>query len=51
MMKGYQALEALGGEHTHIMLGDWSHVPNFLFPPMSASKAVSPEADAGKRQP
>jgi len=45
MLKGYQALEALGGKNTHIMIGDWSHVPNFLFPPLPASKAMSRGAD------
>jgi regulator of protease activity HflC (stomatin/prohibitin superfamily) len=29
---GYEALRALGGPNTHIMLGDWSKVPSFLFP-------------------
>jgi len=28
---GYKALAALGGSGTSIYLGDWSHVPNFLF--------------------
>ncbi len=32
MMKAYEALGKLGGEGTHILLGDWSKVPNFLFP-------------------
>jgi regulator of protease activity HflC (stomatin/prohibitin superfamily) len=32
MMRGYEALEALGGSGTHIMIGDWSRVPSFLFP-------------------
>jgi regulator of protease activity HflC (stomatin/prohibitin superfamily) len=32
MMHAYDALSALGGHGTHIMLGDWSHIPNFLFP-------------------
>ncbi len=31
-MHAYDALAALGGTGTTIMLGDWSHVPNFLFP-------------------
>ena len=31
-MHAYDALAKLGGEGTHLMLGDWSHVPNFLFP-------------------
>jgi len=44
MMHGYDALKALGGTDTHIMIGDWSKLPNFLFPPafqstLSARKA------------
>ncbi|GAC1357247.1 MAG: hypothetical protein NVSMB47_10450 [Polyangiales bacterium] len=31
-MHAYDALAALGGSGTSIMIGDWSHVPNFLFP-------------------
>ena len=31
-MHAYDALAKLGGSGTTIMLGDWSHVPNFLFP-------------------
>ena len=30
--KAYEALSNLGGSGTSIYLGDWSHVPNFLFP-------------------
>ena len=33
MMRGYEALESLAGEGTHIMIGDWSKVPSTLFPP------------------
>jgi hypothetical protein len=47
MLKGYQALQALGGENTHILIGDWSRVPNFLFPPMSAAKVVQ-KGESGK---
>jgi regulator of protease activity HflC (stomatin/prohibitin superfamily) len=32
MMHAYDALAHLGGSGTNIMLGDWSHVPSFLFP-------------------
>jgi regulator of protease activity HflC (stomatin/prohibitin superfamily) len=32
LMKGYEALAQLAGPGTHIMLGDWSKVPNFLMP-------------------
>jgi hypothetical protein len=28
----YDALAHLGGTGTSIILGDWAHVPNFLFP-------------------
>ena len=31
-MHAYDALAKLGGEGAHLMLGDWSHVPSFLFP-------------------
>jgi regulator of protease activity HflC (stomatin/prohibitin superfamily) len=31
-MHAYDALGQLGGKGTNIMLGEWSHVPNFLFP-------------------
>ncbi|MGH7440403.1 MAG: SPFH domain-containing protein [Polyangiaceae bacterium] len=32
MMHAYDALGALGGTGTTIVLGDWAHVPGFLFP-------------------
>lgn len=32
MVHAYDALGHLGGTGTTIMLGDWAHVPNFLFP-------------------
>jgi regulator of protease activity HflC (stomatin/prohibitin superfamily) len=32
-MHAYDALSKLGGNGTQILLGDWSHVPSFLFPP------------------
>jgi hypothetical protein len=31
-MHAYDALGQLGGKGTNIMLGEWSHVPSFLFP-------------------
>jgi regulator of protease activity HflC (stomatin/prohibitin superfamily) len=31
-MHAYDALSHLGGSGTTIVLGDWAHVPNFLFP-------------------
>ena len=32
MEHAYDALGHLGGTGTTIVLGDWAHVPNFLFP-------------------
>lgn len=32
MMHGYDALAKLGGSGTTVLLGDWAHAPNFLFP-------------------
>jgi regulator of protease activity HflC (stomatin/prohibitin superfamily) len=34
-LHAYDSLAKLGGSGTQIMLGDWSHVPNFLFPGMT----------------
>jgi SPFH domain / Band 7 family len=31
-MHAYDALGKLGGDGTHILIGDWAHLPNFLFP-------------------
>jgi regulator of protease activity HflC (stomatin/prohibitin superfamily) len=45
MLRGYEALEALGGSGTHIMIGDWSKVPSLFFPPWltgEAARAASP---------
>jgi hypothetical protein len=36
MMHAYDALAQLGGSGTTIVLGDWAHVPNFLFPRVPA---------------
>jgi regulator of protease activity HflC (stomatin/prohibitin superfamily) len=33
-MHAYDALAKLGGEGTHILIGDWAKLPNFLFPRM-----------------
>lgn len=35
-LEGYKALAELGGSDTTIYLGDWSHVPSFLFPRVGA---------------
>jgi regulator of protease activity HflC (stomatin/prohibitin superfamily) len=42
-LKGYEALKGLSGTNTHIYLGDWSKVPNFLLLPglMGASGTSS----------
>jgi regulator of protease activity HflC (stomatin/prohibitin superfamily) len=36
MVHAYDALGHLGGTGTTILLGDWAHVPNFLFPHVPA---------------
>jgi regulator of protease activity HflC (stomatin/prohibitin superfamily) len=41
-MHAYDALGKLGGSGTTILLGDFSHVPNFLFPRSGAFAAASP---------
>ena len=48
-LHAYDALAKLGGTGTSILLGDWSRVPNFLFPGMgglhvsaAAGRASSP---------
>jgi regulator of protease activity HflC (stomatin/prohibitin superfamily) len=33
-MHAYDALGKLGGDGTHILIGDWAKLPNFLFPRM-----------------
>jgi hypothetical protein len=35
--KGYEALKTLAGSGTHVYLGDWSKIPNFLFPGVVAA--------------
>jgi regulator of protease activity HflC (stomatin/prohibitin superfamily) len=45
MALGYDALKALGGSGTHIMIGDWSRVPNFLFPQLAPFKTAKAGED------
>jgi hypothetical protein len=57
MMHAYDALGKLGGDGTTILLGDFAHIPNFLFPSVagfhnpfsgpSPSGGAAPSADAG----
>jgi regulator of protease activity HflC (stomatin/prohibitin superfamily) len=42
----YDALGKLGGEGTHILIGDWAKLPSFLFPRMGPGAAASPYATA-----
>ena len=39
MLHAYDALGQLGGTGTTILLGDWAHVPNFLFPRVPSLQA------------
>jgi hypothetical protein len=41
MMHAYDALSKLGGSGTTVMLGDWSRVPQFLFPPQLMQRMQS----------
>ena len=41
MMHAYDSLAKLGGSGTNIMLGDWSRVPQFLFPASIMSQMQS----------
>jgi regulator of protease activity HflC (stomatin/prohibitin superfamily) len=45
MMHGYDALEKLAGSNAHVYLGDWSKMPNFLFPPAFQSTLNSRRAE------
>jgi regulator of protease activity HflC (stomatin/prohibitin superfamily) len=49
MMHAYDALGQLGGTGTTIVLGDWAHVPSFLFPkvPSLQSAFMLPYAPYG----
>lgn len=46
MMHAYDALAKMGGEGTHVMLGDWSKVPQFLFPQLPGLNFARPVASA-----
>jgi hypothetical protein len=35
-------LKSLAGSNTHVMIGDWSKVPSFLFPPI-VTQAKAPQ--------
>lgn len=50
MMHGYDALKELGGTDTHIMIGDWSKLPNFLFPPAFQSTLAKGKAESAQAQ-
>ncbi len=41
-MHAYDALAKLGGHGSNILLGDWSHVPNFLFPGSALRLSAAP---------
>ena len=43
-LRGYDALKELGGSGANIMIGDWSKVPNFLFPQLTGGRAPSAPA-------
>jgi regulator of protease activity HflC (stomatin/prohibitin superfamily) len=45
-MHAYDALASLGGKGTTILLGDWSHVPSFLFPRTGAFAGAFPTMPA-----
>jgi regulator of protease activity HflC (stomatin/prohibitin superfamily) len=50
MEKGFEALKALAGTGTNVMIGDWSKVPNFLFPNLNAFKASGAAGPVEKRE-
>jgi regulator of protease activity HflC (stomatin/prohibitin superfamily) len=45
----YDALGKLGGEGTHILIGDWAKLPSFLFPRMGPGMGGSPYSTAPTR--
>ncbi|HEY3356619.1 MAG TPA: prohibitin family protein [Polyangia bacterium] len=46
MAMGFDALKALGGSNAHILIGDWSRVPSFLFPSLAPFHAAAKAAPA-----
>ena len=45
MAMGFDALKSLGNTNAHIMIGDWSRIPNFLFPSLTPFKAAARGAE------
>ena len=43
-MHAYDALGKLGGENTHVFIGDWAKLPHFLFPPAGGAMGGYPVA-------
>jgi regulator of protease activity HflC (stomatin/prohibitin superfamily) len=50
MMHAYDALAKLGGSGTSILLGDWSRVPNFLFPQLPGMHLGAPSRQVAKSE-
>jgi regulator of protease activity HflC (stomatin/prohibitin superfamily) len=49
MLHGYDALQAMASGGAHVYLGDWSHVPSFLFPAnLQLRTALTEAAPASK---
>lgn len=51
MLHGYDALQMMAAGGAHVYLGDWSHVPSFLFPASLELRSASNEAPAAKKPP
>jgi regulator of protease activity HflC (stomatin/prohibitin superfamily) len=50
-MHAYDALGKLGGENTHVFIGDWAKLPHFLFPPVGGGMGGYPVAPTGYAPP
>jgi hypothetical protein len=50
-MHAYDALGKLGGENTHLYIGDWAKLPHFLFPPLGGGMGGYPVAPTGYAPP